>query len=195
MRLSLGLWAGVAVVAVAVVALTVISGSGGEADPMPEAPDAGGRASITERFATLSSAESNRCDLGAAELREMSDRSRLQGSCCSPMDEASYKQQLRDLHRYGRNRVVPADSYDISVVTAKRLIDYRDIALDRRQQAAYERATELSEQGGPCCCPCWRWEAFKGQAHFLLARRNWTAAEVAALWDAEEGCGGPGERA
>lgn len=120
---------------------------------------------------------------------------RLQGSCCFPMDEARYEEQLRDLDRYRRGWVVPNDPYDVPVALVKRLLTYRGIALDPRERATYQRATELSEQRGPCCCPCWRWEAFKGQAHFLLARRDWSAEQVAALWDLEEGCGGPGEHA
>ena len=67
--------------------------------------------------------------------------------------------------------------------------------VSRREEAAYRRATELTELGGPCCCRYWRWQAFAGQARFLLARRDYTAARVAQLRDREEGCGGPGDHA
>lgn len=187
--------AGLALVALAALGLALIAGGGGGAKPGPASSGAGNASALDERFAALSSAERNRCDLGAAELRQMRDEMRLQGSCCFPMDEARYEEQLRDLGDYRRSRVVPSDPYDVSVAMAKRLLAYRGIALDRREQAAYHRATQLSELGGPCCCPCWRWQAFKGQAHFLLARRDWAAGEVARLWDVEEGCGGPGEHA
>lgn len=183
--------AGLALVALVALGLALIAGGGGGAQPGPASSSAGNASALDERFAALSSAESNRCDLGAAELRQMRDKMRLRGSCCFPMDEARYEQQLRDLGRYRGSRIVPEDPYDIPVAMAKRLLAYRDIALDKREQAAYQRATELSELGGPCCCPCWRWQAFKGQASFLLARREWSARQVAKLWDAEEGCGGP----
>lgn len=173
----------------------LIAGGGGDTNPAPAASEAGRASAFDDRFAALSGAESNRCDLAAAELRQMDDGMRLQGSCCFPMDRARYEQQLRDLRRFRPRRVVPEDPYDVPVAMAKRLLAYRAIGLDPRQQAAYKRATELSDLGGPCCCPCWRWQAFKGQAHFLLARRDWSAVEVTRLWDAEEGCGGPGEHA
>ncbi|MGH2988217.1 MAG: hypothetical protein ACRDLO_16245 [Solirubrobacterales bacterium] len=166
------------------------SGSAGHPGPSSRADRTG-----DYRFSLLSSAESNRCDLGAGELRRMRDETRLQGSCCFPMDQARYQEQLRDLRRYRRSSVIPRDPYDVRAAMAKRLLDYRQIALDRGEQAAYEHATELSDQGGPCCCPCWRWQAFKGQAHLLLARRGWSAGQVARMWDLEEGCGGPGEHA
>lgn len=184
-----------AVVGVAAVGVTLLAGGEASPDPDTAARPLDNASAVDEQFAVLSSADSNRCDLGAAELRRMDDGMRLQGSCCFPMTEARYEQQRRGLHRFRQSHVVPRDPYDISVVTAKRLLGYRDIALDRSEQAAYERATKLSDLGGPCCCPCWRWQAFKGQAHFLLARRGWSAQQVARLWDLEDGCGGPGEQA
>lgn len=183
--------ASLAAVAVTPVALPLLTGGGSNDDRGGAARPPANASAVDQQFALLSSAESNRCDLGAAELRRMDDGMRLQGSCCFPMDEARYEQQRRGLHRFRESRVVPRDPYDVSVVMAKRLLGYRDIALDKSEQAAYQRATELSDLGGPCCCPCWRWQAFKGQAHFLLARRGWSAQQVAQLWDLQEGCGGP----
>lgn len=146
---------------------------------------------IADRFVDLSRAHSNRCDLAAAQLHQMPVGVRLQGSCCFPMDQARYRQQLRGLRPYRQSGLVPSDPYDVSVGLAKRLLRYRQIELGGRQQAIYRRATRLSSLGGPCCCPCWRWQAFKGQARFLIARRHFSAARVAALWGLEEGCGGP----
>lgn len=192
-------WAGPMVAVIAGVVLVAASISllvdGDDPAPAPPASDAGSGPASQQGFAALSRATTNRCDLRAAELREMPNTMRLQGSCCFPMDQARYEQQRRDLRRFREERIIPRDPYNVSVAMVKRLLTYRDLALDREQRAAYERATELSELGGPCCCPCWRWQAFKGQAHFMLARRDWSAAEVARLWDLEEGCGGPGEQA
>ena len=49
---------------------------------------------------------------------------------------------------------------------------------------------KLSEEGGPCCCRCWRWTTFEGQAKFLIARREFDAEAIAEIWDLEDGCGG-----
>lgn len=191
-RKGLALTAGAALAlgGLAVLVLALATGGGGDGEPQQAAPD--GSVS-TARFAALSAAESNRCGLGAADVRRMGDHMRLQGSCCFPMEEAHYEQQLEGLRRYRPSSVVPRDPYDVTAAMAKRLLRYRQISLDQRQRTAYGRAIELSELGGPCCCPCWRWQAFKGQARFLLARRDWSAAEVAELWEIEEGCGGGGE--
>ena len=148
-------------------------------------------APVADRFAYLASARSNRCALDAAELQRMPSGERLQGSCCFPMDRARYEQQLRGLRAYRRTGVVPQDPYDVAVRLAKRLLGFREIQLSGTERAVYDRAAEISSLGGPCCCPCWRWQAFEGQARFLIARRHFSAARVARLWDLEEGCGGP----
>lgn len=184
--------AGLTFIGLATLAVALIA-PGGE-DPKQQHAAEGNPVS-TARFAALSQADNNRCGMPASELRRMGERERLQGSCCFPMDEAKYEQQLQHLRGYRERAVVPRDPYDIPVTLAKRLLSHRDVALSRAQRAAYKRATQLADLGGPCCCPCWRWQAFKGQARFLLARRGWSAGEVAALWDAEEGCGGPADHA
>lgn len=146
---------------------------------------------VADRFALLASSHSNRCNLAAMEMRRMSDHMRLQGACCFPMDRARYAQQVRDLRPYRRSGLVPSDPYDVSVGLAKHLLRLRKIKLSPQGRASYRRATKASSLGGPCCCPCWRWQAFKGQAKFLIARRHYSAARVGALWKLEEGCGGP----
>jgi hypothetical protein len=178
------------------IAVAMLAGGKGRDSKRGSASALSGSATeaVDARFAVLSRADTNRCDLSAAELRGMPDGMRLQGSCCFPMDRAGYEEQLGDLRGYD-HRLVPRDPYDVHVSLAKRLLGYRDIALTPREQAAYERATEISKLGGPCCCACWRWEAFKGQARFLLARRDYTAEQVARLWDSEDGCGGSREHA
>jgi hypothetical protein len=175
-------------------ALLVSGGGGGSASDT-----AGGVANRTPArasFAQLSKANSNRCDLDAAELRTMPASMHLQGACCFPMDQAHYRQQLHDLGRYrALEKVIPHDPYDVSVRLADRLLSYRSLPLSRREQAAYAAASRRSGTGGPCCCRCWRWQALRGQAHYLLHRRSFSAARLARVWDAEEGCGGPSESA
>lgn len=144
------------------------------------------------RFSYLAVQRSNRCDLQAAEIATYPRTARLQGSCCSPMDRAAYKDQLRALRDYDRVAAIPRDPYDISAGTVQRLLRYRDnVELDRTDRATYRRALELSSEGGPCCCHCWRWEAFAGLGQKLTMRDGWHAAELASLIDALDGCGGP----
>jgi hypothetical protein len=177
---------------VAVLALQGDAGAPSSPGTAIPGPSLAGK-QVSPHFAVLSRSESNRCDLGAGELRTMADRMRLRGACCFPMDLHNYRLQLRELRFYRRTGLVPADRYDVSVRLAKRLLSLRSVRLSPVEQSVYERATRISELGGPCCCPCWRWEAFKGQASFLIARRDYSAARLAKLWESEEGCGGPAE--
>lgn len=192
-----------ALVALAVVGVTGALGIGivGSSDsgsrqdsPGAEARDLSAK-SLDSRFAVLSADHSNRCDLRAAGLLGMPDGTHLRGSCCFPMDHHAYREQLRDLRDYRDIEQIPADPYDVPVALAKRLLAYRAISLTPRQRATYQQAMQKSELGGPCCCRCWRWQAFRGQANYLIARRDFSAAEVARLWDLEEGCGGSDEHA
>jgi hypothetical protein len=153
------------------------------------------RPTLADRFAVLSRAHSNRCGMPASALDSMPSGSRLQGACCFPMDYRSYVNQVRELNRrYAEVAVIPKDPYDISVTLAKRLIGYQSIKLSPAQQRTYERAKPLSATKGPCCCPCWRWTAFGGQAKYLITRRQYSARQIADVWSAEEGCGGPSHR-
>jgi hypothetical protein len=177
-------------------ALLIASTRGGSQADQSASGSSPTRAQATEaRFAALSVAHSNRCDLEAGELQSMPGSKHLRGACCNPIDRASYISQLRGLQRFAGDRLVPSNPYDVSVRLAKRLLSYRDISLTASQRAVYRRASQKSDTGGPCCCPCWRWEAFKGQARFMIARRAYSATEVARLWELEQGCGGPSESA
>lgn len=146
---------------------------------------------LRARYAVLSKQHSNQCGLRASSLETLAEDGRLQGACCSAMEYVQYRRQMQGLKRYGAVPEIPKDPYDVSVSLAKRLIGYRTaITLDSSQQAIYDRATELATEHGPCCCHCWRWDAFEGQAKFLIARRNYASNQIAQLWDLENGCGG-----
>jgi hypothetical protein len=146
---------------------------------------------IEARFAVLSKRHSNQCGLEAESLQALARGGRLQGACCSPMVLRRYREQLRGLERYRAEDAIPPDPYDISVPLARRLIGYRDsISLDASDQAVYERATQMAEEHGPCCCHCWRWDAFEGQAKFLISKKSYASRQIAAVWDLEDGCGG-----
>jgi len=123
----------------------------------------------------------------------MPDDARIQGSCCSPMDFHRYQDQVDGLKKYADIPQIPSDPYDVSVKLAKQLFEYqKTIQLTPDQQAIYDQAMQISEEGGPCCCRCWRWFAFEGQAKYLIAEAKWSAQQVADLWNFEDGCGGSG---
>lgn len=146
---------------------------------------------LEQRFRVLARAHSNQCSLASADLDKLAVAGRLQGSCCRPMLFGQYVEQVRGLRRYAAVREVPRDPYDVPVSLAKQLIrDDREIHLDADQQRTYNRAVRLSDEHGPCCCHCWRWTAFRGQAKRLIVERRFTAARIAAIWDLEDGCGG-----
>ena len=126
----------------------------------------------------------------ASALDAMPPGAHLQGACCFPMKYGAYTKQLHELKRYAAVDVIPRDPYDVPVSLAKRLIAYQQIVLTRQQKRTYQHAIPLSETHGPCCCPCWRWTAFGGQAKYLIARRHYTAKQIAEVWGLEEGCGG-----
>ena len=81
----------------------------------------------------------------------------------------------------------------ITALLAIVAISYQQtIDITSRQQAVYDRAVRLSYEHGPCCCRCWRWTAFGGQAKYLITRRRFTAKRIAEVWGLEDGCGGEG---
>lgn len=179
----------------AVLALTHPFSSGGlSAAELKQAETARvASGTLRERFALLSAQHKNKCGLAGGDLDTITVDGRLQGSCCSAMVFGRYLQQVKGLQAYAAVNEIPADPYDISVRLARRLISLDDsIALSRVQQATYDRAVQLSDEHGPCCCHCWRWRAFEGQAKALITRHRYTAAQIAKVWSIEDGCGGSG---
>lgn len=109
------------------------------------------------------------------------------------MDLHRYQEQVEGLKQYADIPQIPGDPYDIPVALAKELFDYQEtIQLTPEQQAIYDAAMQMSDEGGPCCCKCWRWIAFEGQAKFLITQHSFTAEQIAEVWSLEDGCGGPG---
>lgn len=170
----------------AIAAALAIAAGATAAAAQPPAPG-----SLAARFAYLSTQTSNRCTLTGAAVMHMHSGARLQGSCCFPMDRRAYDDQLRKLMRYANLAVIPRDPYDIPVSLAQRLLGYQSIRLTGSQHRTYNAAIPLSTTRGPCCCQCWRAEAFAGQAKFLITHNGFSARRIAAIWSAEEGCGGP----
>lgn len=148
-------------------------------------------ANLKERFAILSQRHSNKGGLQPDSIDSIAKNGRLQGACCSPMDFSHYSEQMRWLTNYASVPAIPPDPYDVSVVLAKRLTSYADaIKLTSQQESIYRKATKLADEHGPCCCHCWRWTAFEGQAKYLIARRGYGSRQIADVWDIEDGCGG-----
>jgi hypothetical protein len=103
---------------------------------------------------------------------------------------SDYVKQLRGLKAYAHEATIPPDPYNVSVALAQRLFHYdRTYTLNAAQQAMYNAAMKKADEHGPCCCRCWRYVAFRGQAKELIARRRYSAAQIAQVWDLEDGCG------
>jgi hypothetical protein len=145
---------------------------------------------LKERFGILSQRHTNRCDLTPSELASMPATARLQGSCCGPMKYSDYVKQIKGLKAYVVTDTIPPDPYDVSVALARHLIYLdRRLTLTPAEQRVYKQATRMSEEHGPCCCRCWRWFAFRGQAKQFIRLRRYSAAQIAQIWDLEDGCG------
>ena len=156
-------------------------------------------AGSVEKFAFLSGqgqqprSAGSSCGLLTTVVENMPDDARIQGSCCSAMDFQHYQEQVEGLKKYANVSQIPSDPYDVPVSLAKQLLGYdKSIELNADQQAVYDQATQLAKEHGPCCCRCWRWFAFEGQAKYLISQQNWSAQQIAAVWDLEDGCGGAG---
>lgn len=148
--------------------------------------------SLEEKFTVLSNSQTNYC-AAPDFLASKTDTERLQGSCCSKMDFHRYTEQIKGLEQYSNVDVIPSDPYDVEVSLAKRLVSYaKTIQLDTQQQKVYDDAMKMSSEGGPCCCKCWRWTAFEGQAKYLITKYNFNEKQIAQVWDLEDGCGGSG---
>jgi hypothetical protein len=180
---------GLAVVGAAVLIASLVQAVLGKSAVTPDRPVHA--ATLKQRFAILSKHHSNKCGLRPESLSSIATNGRLQGSCCTAMNFRHYVAQIHGLRPHANEPVIPPDPYDISVRLAKRITRYADsIHLNTEQQAAYRQAMKLADEHGPCCCQCWRWTAFEGQAKYLIARRGYGGRRIAQVWNLEDGCGG-----
>ena len=144
------------------------------------------------RFEALSQHGNVECSVQFEKLiGTMGPEGRLQGSCCAPMDEARYRQQLEGLKKYADIAEIPPDPYDISARLAHTLMGYYTLALNKDEQAAYDYAMQHSDMQGPCCCKCWRWKVYGGLGKYLIRTRGYTGQQLTDLWNVGQGCGGP----
>jgi hypothetical protein len=150
-------------------------------------------AGTAAKFRLLDHQQSNRCSLLPGELMSYPPGRRLRGSCCTAMDLSRYQHQVAALRRYAGIPQIPPDPYDIPAGLAQRLIRYQQaIGLTAAQRGVYQAAMRLAPEHGPCCCHCWRWDAFQGLSDYLISQRHWPAARLAALIGDLDGCGGSG---
>jgi len=149
-------------------------------------------ADLRARFEALSQHGNVECSVQFEKLiGTMPADGRLQGSCCAPMDEARYRQQLEGLKKYADIAEVPPDPYDISARLAHTLMGYYTLALNKDEQAAYDYAMQHSDMQGPCCCKCWRWKVYGGLGKYLIRTHGYTGQQLTDLWNVGQGCGGP----
>jgi len=152
---------------------------------------------IQQRFTVLSKASTDYCsNIGnraaiSADMAHMAQDSYLQGSCCSPMDRTQYEQQIHALKAYAHISQIPTDPYNVPVSLAKTLLQYdQSIQLSPAQQATYHQAASMTNDHGWCCCQCWAWYVHAGLAKYLIATQHISAAQVAAVINEEDCCGG-----
>ncbi len=149
------------------------------------------------RFSVLSKASTDYCsNIGNrpaiyADMVHMPRGSYLQGSCCSPMDMTHYVQQIKALKAYAHIPQIPTDPYNVPASLAITLLQYdQSIHLTPAQQATYNHAATMTDDNGWCCCQCWAWYVHSGLAKHLIATRHFSAAQVAAVINEEDCCGG-----
>lgn len=148
---------------------------------------------LETKFAVLSKANTNSCGGTFNYVNSKSPDQRIQGSCCGPMNFHRYTEQIEELKKYSKYENIPSDPYDVSVSLAQELLNYqKEIVLSNEQQTIYDEATELSHEGGPCCCKCWHWYAYEGLAKYLIVEEDFTAEQIAEVWDISDACGGSG---
>ncbi len=146
------------------------------------------------KFVVLSQATTNACGGGKTYVNQLSaDGTRIQGSCCSAMDFHRYVEQIEGLKNYKEYEIIPKDPYDVSSEWAEEMMAYTENTfLTDEQQKTYDTAVELSHEKGPCCCKCWHWYAYEGLAKKLIIDYDFTAEQVAEVWDLSDACGGSG---
>ena len=149
---------------------------------------------LAAEFDVLSKNGNSSCSASFADsIDTMPDGTRLQGSCCSPMDPHRYEEQVTGLKKFKDIPEIPSDPYDIDAALAKQLKAYYDVELTPEQQKAYDYAMANSDEKGPCCCKCWRWYVYGGLAKLLIQKYHFTGEQITEVWNLSDGCGGAGD--
>lgn len=176
------------------MAFFVVGLAAGSIPYPPVVAEEPGDEALKRRFDFLSRNGNSNCSRQFLEsIANMPSTALLQGSCCSPMDEHRYIEQVKGLRRFKEVSMIPTDPYDIPAGLAQKLIPYYELELNKTEQAAYDYAMTNSNEQGPCCCQCWRWQFYGGLARYLAREHGFTGEQIAELWDLSDGCGGNGD--
>jgi hypothetical protein len=145
------------------------------------------------RFEFLSKNGNSNCTKAFLDsIPNLPSGARLQGSCCSEMELTRYIKQTGELTKYRAIAAIPPDPYDIDAGLAAKLLTSYDLALTPEEQKAYDFAMENSDEKGPCCCRCWRWQVYGGLAKLLIREHGYDGSQVTEVWNLSSGCGGAG---
>ena len=150
---------------------------------------------LAAKFDYLSKHGNSSCSSAFRDsIASLPDNAHLQGSCCSPMSMHRYSEQVEGLKKYQNIAEIPPDPYDIEAKLAKKLMaDYDSIQLSAEEQKAYDYAMQNSDEKGPCCCKCWRWNVYGGLGKILIKNYKFTGQQVTQVWNLSDGCGGDSE--
>lgn len=161
--------------------------------PLPRMAIAAPQAGSVEKFNFLSKNGNSSCSIEFRDsISTMLSPTRVQGSCCGPMALHRYQEQIEGLKKYAEFPDIPPDPYDIDPGFAARMLNEYKVELYGEDLAEYNSAMELSGEGGPCCCKCWRWEVLGGMGKVLIRDRRFDGTTLAIIWDLTDGCGGDG---
>lgn len=144
-----------------------------------------------EQFKFLSANGNSNCSARFRNsIATMPETARLRGSCCGPMYLHRYKEQVEGLKEFAKYPEVPPDPYDIGADFAARMLKEYQVELGEEHLGIYNAAMEMSAEGGPCCCKCWRWEVLGGMGKVLIRDRQIDSRTLGRIWDLTDGCGG-----
>ncbi len=171
---------------------SVVSQHHTQLDTMPMVDTA-----LKTSFTKLSNAHTDVCrdigDLPAIEkyMASLPSGSRLQGSCCSPMDIKHYVSQINSLRAYANIPEIPTNPYDVSKASAEQMLGfYNNIQLTPAQQSIYDQAQKMTADHGWCCCKCWAWYTHARLAKYLITQHDFTTQQIVAVTNLEDCCGG-----
>lgn len=146
---------------------------------------------VVKRFEFLSKHGNSSCARSFRDsIASLPATARLQGSCCGEMSLHRYSEQIEGLKQFRHIPEIPPDPYDVEAGLAKKLLAAYEVPLNAAEQQSYDEAIETSEEKGPCCCRCWRWEVFGGLGKLLIRERGFNGQQVAQVWNLSHGCGG-----
>lgn len=121
-------------------------------------------AALKSRFEYLSQHGNVECSVQFEKsIAGMPADGKLRGSCCAPMDEARYRQQIEGLEKYSDIAEVPPDPYDIPAPLAYKLMGYYDLALNKEERAPMTMPWSTPTCRARACCKCWRWKVWRSR--------------------------------